>query len=127
MDDLPSNAATIYLELRPDGEMQVAVEKYFEENSDPEHQELLLDVVSGIFGILSAQINDLVAAGKIVRSTSDFEDTIIDGMLENDDENYSIVFEPDEELVEAVSNAAGEEEEKKIIDFTKFNNPKTKH
>lgn len=114
------NAASIYLELDATGSLHVAFEKYQPEDPPSEEmQEYLIDVLAGVFGILSSQIEDVASAGRMVRATSDFEQTIRDGELDEE-----IHFEPAEELLEAIRGNE-EETEDSIIPFPSPS--KTKH
>ena len=79
----------------------------FPDNMDPEIQELFKNLVAGIFGLMSSQDEEIIAIGEIVRSVSDFENSI---QVVSDTE---IIFTPDDELLEKFQDS-------KVIDINKF-------
>lgn len=77
----------------------------FPHDMDAEMEELLRNLVAGVFGLLSAQSDDVVMLGEVVRSVSGFDDSI-KPISDNE-----ILFTPDDDLLDEI------EKDSKVIDI----------
>lgn len=80
----------------------------FPDNMDPEMEDLLRNIVAGVFGLMSTQSDDVVALGEIVRSVSGFDDSI-QSISDNE-----ILFTPDEDLLDEIEK---DTKDTKVIDI----------
>jgi len=103
-DDLPDNTICFLISLTDDGEgIAVSSALDVDEGLDEEKSDFLVDLMNGMNMKLNLGAEELVMQGQLARHLKE----LTDGSLEPE-----IVFEPDEELLEAL-------EERKIIPFNK--------
>jgi hypothetical protein len=92
----------------------------FDESVSEEECDYYRKIAAGIYGLLSARIDDVLAVGDIVEATSDFGTA-----MDNDDDEMELVFTPDDELIDQISDSNEPEPEKKIVDLRTYKfNPK---
>lgn len=99
-----------FIELVPNEEAEGIDFRFgweFPDNFDPENVDLFKNLIAGIFGLMTSQDQEIIAIGEIVRSVSDFENSI---QVVSDTE---IIFTPDDELLEKFQDS-------KVIDINKF-------
>ena len=77
----------------------------FPKDMEPEMEELLRNMVAGIFGLMSTRSEDVTTLGEIVRSVSGFDDSI-KPISDNE-----ILFTPDDDLLDEI------EKDAKVIDI----------
>ena len=80
----------------------------FPEDMDPAVIDLYKNLIAGIFGLMSAQDEEILSVGQIVRNVSGFDESVVEVNLEDE-----IVFTPDPELLKSF-------EQSKVIDISKF-------
>lgn len=100
-DDFMPNAILMEISVDEEGRMLFSGGWSFDEEYPQDTVEFLQDLLAGIYAIINTQTENVVAAGKIVRSAPGF-----DGFepREEDEDDYEIEigFEPDEELTRRV-------------------------
>lgn len=93
----------------------------FEDDDPDDYVEYMHDLLAGIYGIISTQHDNVISAGRIVRAAPGFR-----GFDADPDPDMEIVFEPDDELLERVSEQ-GEQGDSKVVDFKKAKFDPKKH
>lgn len=113
----------IYIELSADvdGNLTFGGGWSFEEDAPDELIEYMHDILAGIYGIITTQHDNVVSAGRIVRAAPGFR-----GFDDDPEPDVEIVFEPDDELLERVSEQ-GEQSDSKVVDFEKVKFDSKKH
>ena len=100
-DDFMPNAIFMEISVDEEGRLLFSGGWSFDEEYPQDTVEFLQDILAGIYAIINTQTENVVAAGKIVRSAPGF-----DGFepREEDEDDYEIEigFEPDEELTRRI-------------------------
>ena len=100
-DDFMPNAILMEISVDEEGRLLFSGGWSFDEEYPQDTVEFLQDILAGIYAIINTQTENVVAAGKIVRSAPGF-----DGFepREEDEDDYEIEigFEPDEELTRRI-------------------------
>jgi len=113
-DDFMPNAILMEISVDEEGRMLFSGGWSFDEEYPQDTVEFLQDILAGIYAIINTQTENVVSAGKIVRSAPGF-----DGFepREEDEDDYEIEigFEPDEELTRRIK-----EQNKTNLNVIKF-------
>lgn len=113
-EDFMPNAILMEISVDEDGRLLFSGGWSFDEEYPQDTVEFLQDILAGIYAVINTQTENVVAAGKIVRSAPGF-----DGFepREEDEDDYEIEigFEPDEELTRRVK-----EQNKDALNVIKF-------
>lgn len=100
-DDFMPNAILMEISVDEEGRLLFSGGWSFDEEYPQDTVEFLQDILAGIYAVINTQTENVVAAGKIVRSAPGF-----DGFepREEDEDDYEIEigFEPDEELTRRI-------------------------
>ena len=98
--NLPENSIHVMLTLDPDsGSMTLSSQGNIPETLDPEYVKAMTDISNGLCMILENGVEYLATTGSLLTQLEE-------------EMSEEVVFEPDDELLDAVSDA-------KIIDFSK--------
>jgi hypothetical protein len=113
-DDFMPNAILLEISVDEEGRMLFSGGWSFDEEYPQDTVEFLQDILAGIYAIINTQTENVVAAGKIVRSAPGF-----DGFEPREEDEYDyeieIGFEPDEELTRRIK-----EQNKNDLNVIKF-------
>jgi len=105
----------VYMEITVDEEGRLLFSGGFgfDEDYPEDTMQFLQDLLAGVYAIINTQTDNVIAAGKIVRSAPGF-----DGFDYPDEEesDVEIIFEPDEELVKKMK----ESNQDKTLNVIKF-------
>lgn len=101
--DLPKNGMGIILTLVDDGGIDATLIHNLNEDLDPEISQELLDVLNGLYVMVSSGYDIVGVMGSLLREVTELTEELECG---------SIVFEPDQELLDSV-------EKSKVIPFNK--------
>ena len=90
------NAVFMEIAVDEEGRLLFSGGFSFDEDYPEDTMQFLQDLLAGVYAIINTQTDNVIAAGKIVRSAPGF-----DGFDYPDEEetDVEIIFEPDEELV----------------------------
>lgn len=105
-DDFMPNAILLEISVDEEGRMLFSGGWSFDEEYPQDTVEFLQDILAGIYAIINTQTENVVAAGKIVRSAPGF-----DGFEPREEDK----FEPDEELTRRIK-----EQNKDDLNVIKF-------
>ena len=98
--NLPENSIHVMITLNPDdGSMTLSSQGNIPDDLDPEYVKAMMDISNGLCMILENGVEYLATTGSILTALEE-------------EMSEEVVFEPDDELLDAVSDA-------KIIDFSK--------
>ena len=113
-DDFMPNAISMEISVDEEGRLLFSGGWSFDEEYPQDTVEFLQDILAGIYAIINTQTENVVAAGKIVRSAPGF-----DGFEPREEDEYDyeieIGFEPDEELTRRIK-----EQNKNALNVIKF-------
>ena len=111
--DLRPNAVYMEISVDEEGRLIFSGGFSFDEEYPEDTMEFLQDLLAGVYAIINTQTENVIAAGKIVRSAPGF-----DGFDYPDEEetDVEIIFEPDEELVKKMK----ENNRDKTLNVIKF-------
>ena len=107
---------TILLEFKIDqeeGVLDVEVDYNFSASMPEEQQDFYENVVNGIMSKSRTELDCFAKEGYYLREINELRD-MLDAMAEDDDDDFGIVFEPAEELLE---KRAEKENGNKVINF----------
>jgi hypothetical protein len=113
-DDFMPNAISMEISVDEEGRLLFSGGWSFDEEYPQDTVEFLQDVLAGIYAIINTQTENVVAAGKIVRSAPGF-DGFEPREEDEDDYEFEIGFEPDEELTRRIK-----EQNKTDLNVIKF-------
>jgi hypothetical protein len=90
------NAVFMEISVDEEGRLLFSGGFGFDDDYPEDTMQFLQDLLAGIYAIINTQTDNVIAAGKIVRSAPGF-----DGFdyPEQEETDVEIIFEPDEELV----------------------------
>lgn len=96
--DIPVNSMKLVLLFDEDsGEMNVRSEFHLSETMDPEQAQFLADVFNGLYLGFEPMIETFAYIGQVTRLTAELENELSN--------REDFVFEPDPNLIQAVSDA----------------------
>jgi hypothetical protein len=112
------NAVFMEIAVDEEGRLLFSGGFSFDEDYPEDTMQFLQDLLAGVYAIINTQTDNVIAAGKIVRSAPGF-----DGFDYPDEEetDVEIIFEPDEELVKKMKKS----NQDKTLNVIKFD--PTKH
>ena len=113
-DDFMPNAIFMEISVDEEGRLLFSGGWSFDEEYPQDTVEFLQDILAGIYAIINTQTENVVAAGKIVRSAPGF-DGFETREADEDDYEIEIGFEPDEELTRRIK-----EQNKTDLNVIKF-------
>ena len=96
-EDLPEDSMGIIMQPQPDGDFGVTVIHNLSDQWSEEEAEPFMDILNGLNMVLSNGFEMLAMYGAMGRMLND--------VMDQADEGPEIVFEADEELLEAISDA----------------------
>lgn len=115
-----SNGVYIDLTIDEEGNLMFSGGWDFEDDYDPEYTEYLKTMLDGVYAMIQTQPQNVLVAGKIFNMgahTALSETIDFDG-----EEQIEFVFEPDQELIDAVEQKKASEST--VVEFSKRFNPK---
>jgi hypothetical protein len=96
-EDYIANSVSMEIHIDEDGVVMFNGGWGFDDDCPQERVKFLQDILAGVYALVSTQPENVVAAGRIVRSAPGF-----DGFAPSDEE-FDIIFEADEEFEEKVN------------------------
>ena len=111
-DDNPylPNAILMEISIDDDGRLVFSGGWSFDDDYPDDSVAFLQDILAGVYAIINTQTENVLAAGQIVRTAPGF-----DGFQPQEEEEFELVFEPDEELLNRVKDK--DQPDLKIIKF----------
>lgn len=115
-----SNEVMVSISPAEDDGINISIGWDFDDDINEDVVDYHRKLAAGIYGLLSARIDDVLAVGDIVEATTDFGSA-----MDDDDDEMELVFTPDDELLDKISEPKKSEPAKKVVDLKAYKfNPK---